>query len=200
MSSYSLVRMKPKILAFAGSTRSGSYNKKLIALGASAARGAGAEVTVVDLRDLALPLYDGDFEDSQGLPAGAKQFKKLLMEHQGLFISSPEYNSSISGVLKNAIDWASRAEADDEPPLAVFRGKIAALMAASPGQLGGLRGLVHLRAILGNIGVVVLPDQVTVSAASSAFDDAGALKDEGKRKQVEGLASGLHRFLVKHSA
>ena len=122
------------------------------------------------------------------------------MEHQGLLISSPEYNSSITGVLKNAIDWASRAETETEAPLIAFRGKVATLMAASPGGLGGLRGLVHLRAILGNIGVTVLPDQLTLSSAHEAFDSAGALKDERKRKQVDDLAKGLHQFLLKHAA
>ena len=118
-------------------------------MAADAARDAGAEVTLIDLRDLPLPLFDGDLEDKQGLPENAKKLKALLRAHDGLLISSPEYNSSITGVLKNAIDWASRAETDDEPPLVCFRGKVAALLSASPGALGGLRGLVHLRAILG---------------------------------------------------
>ncbi len=191
---------KPKILAFAGSTRSGSFNKKLLHVAAEAARRAGAEVTVVDLRDLALPLFDGDFEDASGLPESAKRFKTLLRESDGLLITSPEYNSSITGVLKNAIDWASRAETDDEPPLIAFRGKAASIMSASPGGLGGLRGLVHLRAILGNIGVIVLPDQVAVSAAHEAFDDAGQLKDARKRKQVEDIGRTLAEFLARHKA
>ena len=189
---------KPKILAFAGSTRTGSFNKKLLNVAAEAARGAGAEVTVVDLRDLALPLFDQDLEDANGLPDGAKRFKTLLREHDGFLTSSPEYNSSITAVLKNAIDWASRAETDEEPSLVAFRGKAATLMSASPGGLGGLRGLVHLRAILGNIGVIVLPDQVAVSAAHEAFDDAGQLKDANKRKQVENLGRTLAEFLVRH--
>lgn len=189
---------KPRILAFAGGTRSGSLNKKLLNVAVDAARDAGAEVTVVDLRDLALPLYDGDSEDANGLPEGAKRFKTLLRESDGLLIASPEYNSSITGVLKNAIDWASRAESDDEPPLVAFRGKAASIMSASPGGLGGLRGLVHLRAILGNIGVIVLPDQVAVSAAHEAFDDAGRLKDEHRRKQIENLARTLAEFLVRY--
>ena len=188
----------PKILAFAGSTRTGSFNKKLLKVAAEAARVAGAEVTVVDLRDLALPLFDQDFEDANGLPDGAKRFKTLLRDHDGFLISSPEHNSSITAVLKNAIDWASRAETDDEPPLVAFRGKVATLMSASPGGLGGLRGLVHLRAILGNIGVIVLPDQVAVSAAHEAFDEAGQIKDARKRKQIENLGRTLAEFLVRH--
>ena len=181
----------PKIVAFAGSTRTGSFNKQLVTIAAEAARAAGAEVTVVDLRDLALPLFDQDLEAADGLPAGAKKFKALLCESDGFLIASPEYNSAITGVLKNAIDWATRSESDDEPPLAAFRGKAAALFAASPGALGGLRGLVHLRAILGNIGVLVLPDQVAIPVAHEAFDEAGKLKDERKGRQVADLARKL---------
>ena len=191
---------QPKILAFAGSTRTGSFNKKLLAIAAEAARAAGTTVTIVDLRDLALPLYDGDLEDASGLPDGAKKFKALLRESDGFLIASPEYNSSITGALKNAIDWASRSETDDEPPLVAYRGKVAALCSASPGALGGLRGLVHLRAILGNIGVIVLPDQVCISTAHEAFDEAGKLKDERKAKQITSLARGLVEFVAKVKA
>ena len=182
---------QPTIAAFAGSTRTGSFNKKLLAIAADAARAAGAEVTVVDLRELALPLFDQDLEAAGGLPGGAKKFKALLRASDGFLIASPEYNSSITAALKNAVDWASRAESDDEPPLAAFRGKVAALCSASPGALGGVRGLVTLRSILGNIGVVVLPDQVCVSAAHEAFDESGRLKDERKGKQIASLAKGL---------
>jgi len=188
----------PKILAFAGSTRTGSFNKKLVKFAAEAARGAGAEVTVVDLRDFPLPMFDGDLEEAEGLPENAKKWKTLLRGHDGFLISAPEYNSSITGVLKNAIDWASRTESDDETPLVCFRGKVATLLSASPGALGGLRGLVHLRAILGNIGVIVLPDQVAVGAAHEAFDESGSLKDQKKGKQVADVARGLASFLVKH--
>ena len=181
----------PKIAAFAGSLRAGSFNKKLLAIAADAARTAGAEVTVVDLRELALPLFDQDLEDASGLPEGAKRFKALLRASDGFLIASPEYNSSITAALKNAIDWASRAESDDEPSLVAFRGKAAALIAASPGALGGLRGLVTLRSILGNIGVLVLPDQVAIPTAHEAFDEAGKLKDERKVKQVAKLAGTL---------
>ena len=187
----------PKILAFAGSTRTGSFNKQLAALAADAARVAGAEVTVVDLRDLALPLFDQDLEAANGLPEGAKRFKGLLRESDGFLIASPEYTRSITAALKNAIDWVSRTETDDEPPLAAFRGKVAALCSASPGALGGLRGLVHLRAILGNIGVLVLPEQVCISSAHEAFDDAGKLKDERKAKQIASLARGLVDIVTK---
>jgi chromate reductase, NAD(P)H dehydrogenase (quinone) len=183
--------MNPRILAFAGSLRAGSLNRKLTAIAADAARAAGAEVTAVDLRDFSLPIFDQDIEDAGGLPAGAKHFKALLMESDGFLIASPEYNSSVTAALKNAIDWASRSESSEEPPLIAFRGKIAALCAASPGALGGLRGLVHLRAILGNVGVIVLPEQVCIPAAHEAFDSEGRLKDDRKAKQVAGLVKGL---------
>src|SRR5438093_295997 len=119
-----------KILAFAGSTRTDSFNKKLVHVAAEGARAAAAEVTFIDLRDFSLPLYDGDLEAASGLPENAKKLKQLMIAHHGFLISAPEYNSSISGVLKNAIDWASRAERDDEPPLICFRGKTVALISA----------------------------------------------------------------------
>lgn len=182
---------QPKILAFAGSTRTDSLNKKLAAAATEAARAAGATVTLVDLRDFALPLYDADLEAAGGLPQGAKKFKALLRESDGFLIASPEYNSSITPSLKNALDWASRSETDDEPSLVAYRGKVAALCSASPGALGGMRALVHLRAILGSIGVIVLPDQVCISTAHEAFDDAGQLKDERKARQIAALARSL---------
>lgn len=188
---------KPKILAFAGSTRIGSLNKILIKIAADHARHEGGDVTFVDLRDFPMPLYDGDLEESGGLPETAKKFKTLLREHDGFLISSPEYNSSVTGVLKNAIDWASRTETDDEPSLVAFRGKVAGLLAASPGGLGGLRGLVHLRAILGNIGVLVLPDQIAISAADKAFNASGQFNDESKNQQIKSLADKLVQTISK---
>ncbi len=190
----------PKILAFAGSTRSASYNKQLVRAAADAARAAGAEVTVIDLRDFPLPLFDEDLESELGLPDNAKKLKALLRDSDGLLIASPEYNSSLTAVLKNSIDWASRAETDEEPPLLAFRGKVAALLSASPGALGGLRGLVHLRAILGNLGVLVAPDQVAVSKAYEAFDAAGQLKEDRVARQVANVVQALVALLKKLKA
>jgi len=190
----------PKILAFSGSTRTGSYNQQLVTAAAEFARAAGATVTVANLRDFALPLFDQDLEAAAGMPAGAKQFKTLLREHDGFLIASPEYNSSFTPALKNALDWASRAETQDEPPLAAYRGKVAALISASPGALGGLRGLVQLRAVLGNIGVIVLPEQAAVGAAHEVLDEAGRIKDERKAKQVGDVARSLAGFLAKLKA
>lgn len=181
----------PRILAFAGSLRSGSFNKKLVKIAIDAARGSGADVTYLDLRDLPLPVFDQDEEEERGLPENARKLKELFKSHHGFLLSAPEYNSSITGVLKNAIDWASRAESEEEPPLIAFRGKVCALMSASPGGLGGLRGLVHVRAILGNIGVFVLPDQVSIPLAHEAFDENGALKDARMQENVACLGRKL---------
>jgi len=187
---------QPKILAFAGSTRKGSFNKQLVRIAARGAEKAGAQVTVIDLKDYPLPLFDEDDEAASGMPEKGKELKRLMIEHDGLLISAPEYNSSITAVLKNAIDWVSRREGN-EAPLAAFRGKAASLMSASPGALGGLRGLVHVRSILGNIGVIVLPDQVAVPKASDAFAAEGQLKDAALQGKVEALGSGLASFLAK---
>lgn len=188
-----------QIIALAGSTREKSYNKTLARFMAKAAEGMGATVTFVDLRDLAMPIYDEDQEKASGLPAGAKRLKELMLPAHGLLIASPEYNSSVTGVLKNAIDWASRPVAG-EAPLACFTGKVAGIAAASPGALGGLRGLVHLRSILGNIGTIVLPQQVAVMKAAEAFDEQGVPRDEKQRKSIETLASAVVSTARKLSA
>lgn len=182
-----------KIVSFAGSLRSGSWNKKLIRIAAAGARAAGAEVTELDLRDLPMPLYDGDIEREHGLPPNAKVFKRLLKESHGMLISSPEYNSAFPAVLKNAIDWASRLE-PNETPLSAFKGKVAGLMAASPGNLGGVRGLAVLRTILANIGTVVVPTQLAIPRAADAFDDDGSLKDERQQASIEAIAAEVVRF------
>jgi NAD(P)H-dependent FMN reductase len=187
----------PRILAFGGSLRRDSFNQKLAAIAAQGARDAGAEVTLVALRDFPLPVFDQDIEAASGMPDAAKRLKGLFREHHGLLIASPEYNSSVTAALKNALDWVSRAESDDEPPLMAFSGKSAVLCAASPGALGGLRGLVHVRAILGNIGVTVLPDQVAVSRAHEAFRDDGLLADEKLAAKANGLGALLARHLAK---
>ena len=184
----------PRILAFAGSTRSESFNKKLIRIAADGARAAGAEVTLLDLRDFSMPLFDQDAEASGGMPDAARRFKEQMLAHQGLLISSPEYNSSISGVLKNAMDWASRA-APGEAPLAAYSGKAAGLLSASPGGLGGLRGLVHLRAILGNINVLVIPEQFSLVKAHEAFTPEGALKDGKAKSAAENIGAKLAALL-----
>ncbi len=187
---------EPRILAFAGSARTGSFNRKLVGIAARGAEEAGAEVDLLDLRDFPMPLYDGDLEEREGLPKNAERFKALMMASQGLLIAAPEYNSSITPLLKNTIDWASRP-APGEERLAVFRNKTAALMSASPGALGGLRGLVQVRAILSNIHVMVLPDQVALPGAHGAFTGDGRLKDEQRQDAVEGLGRKLAETLER---
>ena len=190
---------KPKILAFAGSTRTDSFNKKLVKIAVTGAIEGGADVTVIDLRDFAMPLYDGDLEQQQGLPSNAKKLKDLMLSHQGFLISAPEYNSSISGVLKNTIDWVSRPSAGEES-LACFKGKVAGIMSASPGGLGGLRGLVHVRAILENISVLVIPDQIAVGKAHEVFNADGTLKDKKQEDQVKRIGSNVAKLLLKISS
>lgn len=189
----------PKILAFAGSTREASYNKKLVKIAAEGAKAAGAEVTYLDLRDLPMPIYDEDLESQEGIPENARKFKDLLMAHQGLLIAAPEYNSSITPLLKNSIDWASRP-LPGEPTLACFTGKVAVIMSASPGALGGLRGLVHVRSILSNINVLVLPDQKAIPKAFEAFSEDGRLIDPKQQEGVEQLGGKLAQILAKLGA
>lgn len=190
---------KPKILAFAGSARADSCNKKLIRAAISGAIREQADVTLIDLRDYALPLYDADLESASGLPANAKKLKELFANHQGLLISSPEYNSSITPLLKNTLDWISRTETG-EGSLACYDGKVAGLLSASPGALGGLRGLVHLRAILGNIKVLVIPEQFALSRAYEAFLPDGSFKDSKQLAAAQGVASALVKLLKRLTA
>jgi len=187
---------KPRILAFSGSTRKESFNHRLVQVAAEGARTAGADVTVLDLKEYPLPLFDQDLEQEQGTPENATNLKQLFLDHDGLLISSPEYNSSITPLLKNTIDWVSRS-AEGEAPLAAYKGKVAALMAASPGGLGGLRGLVHVRSILSSIGVIVLPDQIAVSRAFEAFSNDGRLRDEKQQARVQGLGESVAEMLSK---
>lgn len=190
---------QPKILAFAGSLRKDSVNKKLIRNAVEGAKNTGALVTLVDLKDFPMPIYDGDIEDKSGQPAEAVRFKKLMLEHDGFLIASPEYNSSISAVLKNVLDWVSRPVPNEEYLIA-FKNKVAGLLTASPSNMGGIRGLVHLRSILGNVGTLVLPDQFTLSNAYEAFDENGNLKDTKKKDHAFKIAADLANIISKLKA
>lgn len=189
--------MKPKILVFAGSLRTNSTNKKLARIAMKGAEKAGALVTYIDLKDFPLPVYDGDIEEKEGLPENALKLKELIGQSDGWIIASPEYNSSISGALKNVIDWVSRQATPQEVYLSCFIDKAALLLSASPSALGGLRGLVHLRAILQNVFTFVLARQKTIPNALEAFDDQGNLKNEKDQKIVENLGKELTEFLIK---
>lgn len=176
-----------KVILISGSARTGSVNRKLAEVAADVVQSLGAEPVVLEPDDLRLPLFDQDLEEAEGLPAQAKAVKQKLVDAPAFLFCSPEYNSSVTPLLKNLIDWCSRTESDDEPPLAAYRGKVAGLLAASPGGLGGLRGLVHLRSILGNIGVHVVPKQFALSGAFDAFDEDGSLKDSKQLEQVKAV-------------
>ncbi len=184
--------MASKILAFSGSLRKESYNQQLVEHAAEQARKRGCEVTLITLADYPMPIYNQDDEDASGIPAKALEFRELLKSHQGFIIGCPEYNSSISAALKNAIDWASRPK-EGEKPLECFAGKIVALTAASPGGLGGLRGLDHVREILGNIQCHVVPGMVSVGGVHEAFGDDGNLKNDRTRGLLEGLMDNFVR-------
>lgn len=182
--------VKPKILAFAGSARKASYNKLLVQVAARGAAAAGAEVNFADLRDYPMPLYDGDLEADEGVPSSALKLRELMLAHHGLLIATPEYNSSISPLLKNTIDWVSRPVGGQDG-LAPFKNKVAVLMSASPGGFGGLRGLKEVRSILGNIGVIVLPDQLAVGKAHEVFNADGGMTNPKQQASVEALGTTL---------
>jgi len=186
----------PRILAFAGSVRRESFNRRLIKIAVGGAEAAGAQVTLIELADYPLPLFDQDLEAERGLPAQAVALKKLFLANDGLLLSCPEYNSGITPLLKNTIDWVSR-QTSGEGPLAAYKGKVATLMSASPGRLGGIRGLVQVRSILGNIGVLVTPNQVAVSEAHKAFTPDGKLEDAKLHESIERLGRGLAELLMK---
>ena len=186
----------PRILAFAGSARSASFNKKLVPILAAKARAAGAEVTEIDLRDYPMPLYDGDLEKASGLPENARRLRELFRGHQGLLLACPEYNTSITPLFKNTLDWVTRDE-QGRGTIEVIQGKVVGLASASPGSLGGLRGLVHVRAIFGGIKALVVPEQHAVVKANDAFDEAGKLKDDKQHKAVENVGAAVARVLAK---
>ena len=179
------------VLIFPGSARRESFNRKLAAVAAAQLKEAGAEVDLVDPADFRLPLFDQELEEAGGLPAPAKALKEKFLAADAILFVSPEYNSSITPLMKTASDWVSRTERDDEPSLSAYHGKVAGLLSASPGALGGLRGLVHLRSILSNIGVLVVPKQFALSSAFSKFNDDGTLKDAADLKGVRAVVDQL---------
>jgi chromate reductase len=175
----------PRILAFSGSARKESFNKKFLAVAVAAAREAGAEVTHLDLNDFPIPLYHGDLEDGSGIPENAKKLITLITQHDGLLIASPEYNSMITPLLKNTIDWCTR---DDENP---FIGKVAAIISASPGAFGAVRSLKLAQQLLLHLGCYVVPGQNALAHADKAFDAAGKLTDARAEKSMRTLVGQL---------
>ena len=184
--------MLPKILVFAGSIRTGSFNERLAALAAKELTLAGADVTHISLVDYPMPIYDGDAEAKSGQPENALKLKQMMMVHQGVFIASSEYNASVTPLLKNTIDWISRVREGREPPLAAYRNRVFALGGASNGNYGGMRSLMALRQVLElGCGALVIPEQITVMRASEAFDDMDNLKDERSARLLKATAQRL---------
>ena len=183
-----------KLLFLAGSAREESYNKKLAQLGAHIAMANGISATFADLADYPMPLYNGDDEDASGPPENARKLKALMLLHQGIFIAAPEYNASITPLLKNTLDWISRAPSLSGVKEQVFKTRVFALGAASPGSLGGLRGLMAVRHVLElGLGALVLPDQIAITGAAQAFDTAGHLADKNRQEMFKTLIQKLAR-------
>ena len=175
---------RPNLLAFAGSTRSGSWNKKMIGAVTARAEALGANVTLIDLADYPIPLYDGDLEAAQGLPENAQKLQSLMSAHDGFLISTPEYNAFFPALLKNVLDWASRPSPGQEG-LVSFQGKPAGLFAASPGRLGGIRALNQLRTQMSELGSVIPSVGASVAQAHDAFDENGAFVNEAVEQMVD---------------
>lgn len=188
---------RPKILAFAGSLREHSYNKRVLKTAIEGAKKAGADVTYVDLKDYPMPLYNADLQETQGFPAIATAFQKLLLEHDGLMIASPEYNGSVPGALKNVIDWTSRANGNLKL-IECYKGKAAAIMTASPGAFGGIRCLGHLRDVLTILLVNTLPSEIAVAKVGAMFDGNGyEMTNDIMRGMLEDLGASLTDMLQK---
>lgn len=181
-----------RLLAFAGSLRSGSFNRRLIHTLARGATQAGAEVDLIELRDFPLPVYDGDIE-LDGVPENVRALQAKLAAVDGLLIATPEYNGSMPALVKNTLDWISRPQLDGSDGTRLFSGKVAGICSASPGALGGLRSLLVLRDTLSKLGLWVCPAQVAVGGAGTAFAEDGTLIDERRRAQVEGVGEQVAR-------
>ncbi len=178
-----------KLLVFAGSTRQHSFNRRLARVAAGMAREAGAEVTLMELSDFDIPLYNADLE-ARGTPADVLRLKRLLWEHPAWIVCSPEYNGSYTALLKNTIDWASSPVKSDpawQDGVKPFRGKVVGMLSASPGALGGLRSQSHLAPLLVGLECWLAPQAFALGQAGSAFDDSGALVQEAHRTRVRGV-------------
>ena len=189
--------MIPKILAFAGSLREKSYNRRVLRVAVEGARTAGAKVDIVDLRDFPMPILNVDAITTGGFDPEALKFQALLSNYHGLLIATPEYNGSVPGGLKNTIDWASR-KSQRFGVNEVFKGKFAAMVTASPGSFGGIRCLAHLRGVLSIMGVTVCPSEIAVTFVAEKFDgDSDQLKDEKTKALLAGLGATLADTLMK---
>jgi chromate reductase, NAD(P)H dehydrogenase (quinone) len=183
--------MQAHILAFSGSSRRGSLNQKLLDRAVAGVLDAGGRVTQIHLLDFDLPLYDSDREAAHGVPEPARELQALIERHHGLLIATPEHNGGYTALLKNALDWVSRAKGAGLPGYSPLGGKIAALLSASPGALGGIRSQLSLQVALHKMGAQVIPQNFALGAAHQAFEEQGGLTgarvDMAVRKVGEAL-------------
>jgi chromate reductase len=181
-----------KILVIPGSLRTGSLNARLAGEIVRELGETDADVTHISLADYALPIYDGDEEARTGVPDHAVALKRLMMQHHGVMIVSPEYNASLPPLVKNTLDWVSRVRDPDEAPGLVFRSRVFAIAAASNGKFGGMRVLMALRQMLElGCGAQVIPKQMALSGAEAAYDDAGRLKNPADAAALKGMVRQL---------
>ena len=190
--------MSKKILFLSGSTRKGSFNSALAKAAYEFAKTQSGDAEVdaeyIDLADYELPLFNQDEEAERGMPGNAKRLKQKFVEAEGFFIASPEYNGSITPLLKNTLDWISRSHQENEKPLSAYANKAAAIGGASAGGLGAMRALVPLRLLLSNVGVNMVGHQIAVSSAHEAFNENGKLKSERFQVMLEGIVRTLIRI------
>jgi NAD(P)H-dependent FMN reductase len=177
----------PRIIVIPGSSRSGSWNVKLAGTITKALAERGAEATQVSLGDYEMPLYNGDLENSKGIPAKARQLGALISAHHGVVLVNPEYNGSISPLMKNAIDWMSRDLGDIKP----YQGRVFALASCSPGALGGIRALAHVRDVMVSVGADLVTPQLAVGGASTAFDESEQLAQERHQALLQKMCTAL---------
>jgi NAD(P)H-dependent FMN reductase len=180
-----------KILVIPGSLRTGSLNAKLAAVAARTLALEGAEVTRISLSDFPLPIYDGDVQAKSGVPKHAVNLKRMMAAHHGVLIVTPEYNSSVPALLKNAIDWVSRVQDTHETRGQVFRNRVFAIASASGGRLGGARALAALRLILAACHAQVIPNQLALAFAEDAYDEMDRLKNTADADALKALARQL---------
>ncbi|MFS2325660.1 NAD(P)H-dependent oxidoreductase [Brucella sp. H1_1004] len=189
--------MTARILVFAGSIRIGAFSAHMADAAENELTQQGAKVTRITLADYPLPIMNEDLEAEEGIPENAMKLGRLMAEHDGLMICSPEYNASIPPLLKNTIDWVSRISKDGDKPFKPYAGLTVGLCSTSNGAFAGMRGLYHLRAVLMAVGTQIITEQCSVSGAADAFNEDGTLKNERQAKMLSGVCKSLITHLAK---
>jgi NAD(P)H-dependent FMN reductase len=184
---------KPRIVVMAGSRRREALSRRVAAACARALDAVGAEVERVELDDYPAPLYDGDLEAASGLPEAIVRLQRVLHASDGVLVVNPEYNGSLTPLLKNTLDWCSRPNPTDPERSGgkVYAGRAAAVVGSSPGALGGMRVLFHIRDVLGYLGMQVIPQQLAVGKAGEAVGDDDRLRDAAQQEMLDKLAAAL---------